>query len=164
MKKAIASSQQVPVTTLQWTTREVRLPASLGEGGYEPTESRVAPPKEFLLKSAIARLFEPRPGLPAPPVYADKLHILSWRDRIGVEHPVTSRKDWSKRRADIMANMELVMGQLRGPTRKVPLDARVAESVDCGKFTRRKIVCSNSHTRCPARAAAVFDRVYEKSI
>ena len=237
MKRAIASSQRLPVTTLQWTTREVRLPlrkenewvaetsratmfdnnaqtvarleaalnlawiqrvqrrsgveisrltlgpvnllhlpgeafieyqlyaqsllpkqfvavaaygeggpgyictdASLGEGGYEPTESRVAPPTEFLLKSAIARLFEPRPDLPVPPVYADKLHILSWRDRIGVEHPVTSRKDWSKRRADIMANMELVMGQLPGPTRKVPLDARVGESVDCGKFTRRKIV------------------------
>jgi len=236
MKKAIASSQLVPVTTLRWTTREVRLPlrkenewlpgtsratmsdtnaqtvarleaalnlawiesvrqrpgleisrltlgpvnilhlpgeafieyqlyaqsllpkefvavaaygeggpgyictdAALSEGGYEPTESRVAPPTEFLLKSAIAKLFQPGPDLPFPPVYADKLHLLSWRDRSGVEHPVTSRQDWSKRRAHIVADMESVMGHMPEPRRKVPLDVRVAESVDCGKFTRRKI-------------------------
>jgi hypothetical protein len=33
--------------------------ASLAEGGYEPTDSRVGSPTEFLLKSAIATLLKP---------------------------------------------------------------------------------------------------------
>lgn len=113
--------------------------ASLDEGGYEPTESRVAAPTEFLLKAAMAKLFEPRPDLVFPPTYADKLHLLAWRDQTGLEHPVKTPEEWAKRRAHILASMQLVMGECPDASQRVPLDVRIVRSEHIGKLTRKKI-------------------------
>jgi hypothetical protein len=113
--------------------------ASLSEGGYEPTDSRVGSPTEFLLKSAIATALEPRAKLPSPPVYDDRLHLLSWTDQDGVEYPIKSPSDWERRRADILASMQLVMGRLSSGVAKPPLNLQVQKSETLLKFTRKRI-------------------------
>jgi dienelactone hydrolase len=113
--------------------------AALNEGGYEPTESRVGPPSEFRLKAAIAKLLEPHSGLPQPPPYADKAHLLAYRDADGLEHPIRRPAAWAKRRADILANMQLVMGPLPAPPRQTPLDRRVVSEERLTRFTRQRI-------------------------
>ena len=57
----------------------------------------------------------------APPFYADKQNLLNYIDDQGVTHPVQSRADWEKRRAHIMANMLLVMGEMPDESKRVPL-------------------------------------------
>jgi dienelactone hydrolase len=113
--------------------------ASLAEGGYEPTESRVGPPTEFRLKEAIAKLLEPHPKMVALPFYQDKLHLLCWRDHAGREHPVTTSNQWKKRRNHIRQSMESVMGSFPDTSKKVPLQLRVLESEHVGAFTRKRI-------------------------
>ena len=113
--------------------------AALTDGGYEPTFSRVGPPSEFRLKEAIADLLARGATQPSPPPYADKLHLLAWRDARGREHSITKATGWEKRRADILANMQLVMGPLPDKTRKVPLDVQVIGEFREPEFTRLKI-------------------------
>jgi dienelactone hydrolase len=113
--------------------------ASMSEGGYEPTDSRVGPPTEFLLKSAIASVLGSRANLPSPPVYDDRLHLLSWRDRNGAEYAITSPNDWEKRRGDILASMQLVMGRLPTALSRPPLNLQVEKSETLPKFTRKRI-------------------------
>lgn len=112
--------------------------AALDAGGYEPTLSRVGPPSEFELKSGIARLLDP-PRQAGTPFYPDKQHLLAWRDPRGVEHPVRTPKDWAKRRAHILANLEKVMGTPPGASGKVPLEVRVIGEEVLPEFTRRQI-------------------------
>jgi acetyl esterase/lipase len=75
---------------------------------------------------------------PAPSFYSDKAKLLVFRDQSG-EHPITSASDWPKRRAHILANMQLVMGPLPDPSHKVPLDVRIEEETREEKFTRKKL-------------------------
>ncbi|MBI5385137.1 MAG: alpha/beta fold hydrolase [Verrucomicrobia bacterium] len=113
--------------------------------------SRIGPPSEFRLKTGIARLLAPGAAQPRPTPYSDKLHLLAWRDAKGFEHPVTTQSEWQKRRADILANMQSVMGPLPGASRKVPLDVRVIEEARLDRFTRRKITfASEAGDRVPA--------------
>ena len=63
----------------------------------------------------------------APPFYADKQNLLNYIDDQGVTHSVNSRADWEKRRAHIMANMLLVMGEMPDENKRVPLDVEVLE-------------------------------------
>jgi dienelactone hydrolase len=113
--------------------------AALKEGGYEPTMSRVGPPSEFRLKSAIAALLEPRPPQASPPFYPDKLRLLVWRDEMGVEHPIEKASDWPKRRAHILAGMEQVMGPRPAEGNRTPPDLRILEEVRLPAYTRQKI-------------------------
>ncbi len=83
--------------------------ASLGEGGYEPTMSRVGPPSEFELKAGIARLLAPVSGKAAW-FQPDKQHLLLRRTAGGREAPVTTRAEWERRRREITAAMLRVMG------------------------------------------------------
>ena len=46
--------------------------------------------------------------------------------------PVRSVADWLKRRAEILAGMQAVMGRLPGREKRCPLDMKVEEEVDCG--------------------------------
>jgi len=48
------------------------------------------------------------------PCYLERSQLLSYRDAQGVEQPVRTRRDWARRRADILASMERVMGPLPG--------------------------------------------------
>jgi len=125
--------------------------AVLTEGGYEPTMSRVGPPSEFRLKSAIAALLEPRPPQASPPFYPDKLRLLAWRDEMGVEHPIEKASDWPKRRAHILAGMEQVMGPRPAEGNRTPPDLRILEEVRLPAYTRQKITLgAEAGDRVPA--------------
>ncbi len=78
-------------------------------------------------------------GEPQPPFYADKLDLMVWLDEDGGAHRVVTLEDWDRRRAHILANMQLVMGQHPGLERSVPLDMQVIEETPGEGFTLRKI-------------------------
>lgn len=73
------------------------------------------------------------------PFYPDKTNLLVWRDATGKDHPVRTADDWKKRRAHILANMQVVMGPLPDASKKVELDVKVTEEEKTDKFVRRKI-------------------------
>jgi dienelactone hydrolase len=88
---------------------------------------------------------------PAPPFYPDKTKLLVWRDADGKEHPITKPDDWPKRRGHILANMQLVMGELPDVSRKVPPDVKVTEEVKGDGFRRQKLTfATEKDDRVPA--------------
>lgn len=125
--------------------------AALTEGGYEPTESRVGPPSEFRLKEAIAKLLPRKEDLADPPWYEDKQHLLVYRDNRGRERPIRKASDWARRREQILASMQVVMGALPDPRRQPPLDLRVVEETRMGTYKRQKITfLAETGDRIPA--------------
>jgi hypothetical protein len=125
--------------------------AALGEGGYEPTDSRVGPPSEFRLRTAIAELLGPDFALSTPPEYDDKAHLLSYRDAKGIEQPIHTAKGWANRRADILANMQLVMGALPEASGKVTLETRVLSEEKLPGYGIQKITFrAETNDRVPA--------------
>ena len=74
-----------------------------------------------------------------PPFYPDKTKLLVYLDKEGKDHSITTAQDWPKRRAHILANMQLVMGPLPDSSRKVALDVKVVEEVKAEKFVRKKL-------------------------
>jgi dipeptidyl aminopeptidase/acylaminoacyl peptidase len=103
------------------------------------------------LKAVIAKLLEPHLNLPSPPPYADKAHLLAYRDANGLEHPVSRPGTWAKRRAHILANMQSVMGSLPAASRKAPLDMRVMSEERLARFTRQSITfLTEADDRLPA--------------
>ena len=50
-----------------------------------------------------------------------------------------SAAEWAKRRAHILANMQLVMGALPDDSRKVPLNVKVTETVELPRYIRKKL-------------------------
>ena len=75
----------------------------------------------------------------APSFSQDKTSLMVYRDADGAAHPVKTAADWETRRARILDNVRLVMGPLPDASRKVPLDMRVLDEVDCGAFVRKHI-------------------------
>ncbi len=75
----------------------------------------------------------------APPLYPDKTNLLVYTDPSGRQRPVRSPRDWDRRRADILANMQEVMGALPAPTAVVPLDVRTEEAARVGNTVRKKV-------------------------
>jgi putative membrane-bound dehydrogenase-like protein len=73
-----------------------------------------------------------------PPSYQDKSNLLFYMDG-GKSVPVRSAADWSKRRADIVENMQLVMGPLPDAKRKVDLAMQVEETTELPKVIRKRI-------------------------
>jgi dienelactone hydrolase len=125
--------------------------AALDEGGYEPTDSRAGPPSEFRLRKALAELLGPDLVLSTPPEYSDKAHLLAYRDAKGFERPIKTEKDWRNRRADILANMQLVMGPLPNASRKVPLEIHLQSEERLPGYTRQKITFrTEADDRVPA--------------
>lgn len=86
----------------------------------------------------------------APPFYTDKSDLLYYLDRAGERHTVHSRREWAKRRAHIVANMELVMGALP-PRGKEPLAIQKVEEVRTAYYTRTKLTfAAEAGDRVPA--------------
>ncbi len=112
--------------------------AALGEGGYEPTMSRVGPPSEFALKAGIARLLAPVDRAQAW-FQPDKQHLLLRRDRRGVEHPIRTRRAWAQRREEILAAMTRVLGAPPPARHRGPPVVEVLEEVREAAYTRRRI-------------------------
>lgn len=89
------------------------------------------------------------PAAPSPRLPRENL--LVYRGPNHEVKPVTSPADWLKRRAEIVAGMEAVMGKLPGAEKRCPLDMKVEEEVDCGQYVRRLITYSSEPgSRVPA--------------
>ena len=91
-----------------------------------------------------------RPPEPTPP-RLDRTQLLQFHNPAGqVVHGKTKR-DWEKRRAEILRAMQEVMGPLPGKEKRCPLDVQIVEEVDCGSYVRRLInYSSEPNSRVPA--------------
>ena len=90
-------------------------------------------------------------GRTQPFFYPDKQHLLAWKDAQGREHPVRKPADWARRRAAIVASLELVMGTPPATARRVPLEVQVLEETKLERCTRRKITfAAEAVDRVPA--------------
>jgi hypothetical protein len=65
--------------------------------------------------------------------------------------PVRTAAEWARRREQILANMQLVMGPLPGDDHKVPLDVKVTETVELPRYIRKKLTfAAEKDDRVPA--------------
>lgn len=81
----------------------------------------------------------------------DRENLLVFRTESGAVAPVKTTADWQKRRAEILAGMQAVMGPLPGREKHVPLDVRVVSETDVGSYVRREIsYASEPGARVPA--------------
>lgn len=96
--------------------------------------------RQFSLTLAAVALVSQRAASAVdPPRYSSQQNLLLFRDDQNREQPVKTAKDWARRRADILAAMQEVMGPLPAASRKVPLAMNVAEEVKTDHYIRRKI-------------------------
>jgi dienelactone hydrolase len=87
--------------------------------------------------------------IPLPRLPRDRL--LVYRGANNDELPVKSVVDWQLRRAEIVRNMQAVMGKLPDAEKKCPLDVQIEEEVDRGTYIRRLITyASEPGSRVPA--------------
>ena len=114
-----------------------------------------------ILACLLASPFLPRPSLageefadgaaaaPVPRLPRDNL--LLYHDASQDAKPVRSVDNWLRRRAEIVAGAEAIMGHLPGPEKRCALDMKVEEEVDCGGYVRRLITyASEPGSRVPA--------------
>ena len=86
-----------------------------------------------------------------PPFYANHADLLIYKDEHGKDHPVRTPADWAKRREHILANMQLVMGPLPDPSRRVPLDMEILREEALPGCRRLKITfAAERDDRVPA--------------
>ncbi|MCC7419359.1 MAG: hypothetical protein IT428_03665 [Planctomycetaceae bacterium] len=87
--------------------------------------------------------------LPQPRLPRDRL--LVFRGEEGRPMTVQTTDEWLKRRNEILAGMQAVMGRLPGKEKRCDLDVKVAEEVDCGRYVRRLITyAAEPGSRVPA--------------
>ena len=88
---------------------------------------------------------------PSPPFYPDKQDLLHYLDARGERHAITTPAEWQQRRAHILANMQLVMGEMPDDSRRVALDMRVLEETQTDKYLQRTITfAAEEGDRVPA--------------
>lgn len=81
----------------------------------------------------------------------DRNNLLTYRASSGSVEPVRSVADWQKRRAEILAGMQAIMGPLPGAEKRIPLEIAVEAETDCGSYVRREITyASEPGARVPA--------------
>jgi dienelactone hydrolase len=87
------------------------------------------------------------PGVPRLP----RDNLLVYRGEDGKPREVKSVDDWARRRAEIVRGMEAVMGKSPGQEKRCPLDPKVEDEEDCGKYVRRLVTYqSEPGSRVPA--------------
>jgi dienelactone hydrolase len=69
----------------------------------------------------------------------DREKLLLFHDGSNRVAPVKTPADWQKRRAEIVAGMQAIMGPLPGTQKRVPLEVKVESETDCGTYVRREI-------------------------
>ena len=85
------------------------------------------------------------------PFHENTMNLLVYVDADGRTHPVQTPDQWRRRREHILANMQLVMGPLPGPERKVPLAMEVIEAEELPEVTRKHVTyASEDGHRVPA--------------
>jgi dienelactone hydrolase len=83
--------------------------------------------------------------------HPDHSRLMVYLDTAGKEHPVRTAADWARRRADILAGMQEVMGPFPPESRRVPLDVETFEVHDDAGFVRKKITfATEKDCRVPA--------------
>ncbi len=81
----------------------------------------------------------------------EREQLLLFQSAPGTWSPVRTPAEWAKRRAEIVAAAQKIMGPLPGPEKRVPLDVRVERETDCGTYVRREITYqSEPGSRVPA--------------
>ena len=81
----------------------------------------------------------------------DRGNLLQYRDASGEVKSVKTPAAWQKRRGEILRGMQEVMGKLPGQDRRVPLQVKVVEEADAGKYIRQLITYrSEPESRTPA--------------
>jgi hypothetical protein len=76
---------------------------------------------------------------------------MVFRGPDGGPAPVRTTDDWARRREEVLAGMQAVMGRLPGDEKQCPLDMRVEEEADCGTYLRRLVTyASEPGSRVPA--------------
>lgn len=81
----------------------------------------------------------------------DRANLLEFRNEKDEILPVRSVADWRKRRAEILAGAQAVMGPLPGPEKRIPLDVRIEDEKDFGDYIRQRITyASEPGSRTPA--------------
>lgn len=78
------------------------------------------------------------------PVYPDRTQLLRLKSADGKEHPIRKRGEWEQRRAQILANMQKVMGPFPGASYRVPLDVKIESEERTDKFIRRKLTYASA--------------------
>lgn len=81
-------------------------------------------------------------GVSLPVHAAERLereNLLVYRGPGDQVMPVKSTGDWQKRRGEILAGMQSVMGPLPGAEKRGPLAVTVEKETDCGSYVRREI-------------------------
>lgn len=73
------------------------------------------------------------------PPRLERTNLLVFRAPDGSLTRVKTLADWQSRRAAIVTAMQSVTGPLPGREKRCPLDWRIEEEVDCGRFLRRRI-------------------------
>jgi dienelactone hydrolase len=74
-----------------------------------------------------------------PPFYHDKADLLYIIDEEGRRTPIETADGWARRRAHILANMQLVMGPVPDESQRVALDVREIGEYETEDFVRRRI-------------------------
>jgi hypothetical protein len=69
----------------------------------------------------------------------DRENLLQYRDAAGRAVPAATVADWERRRAEIVAGMEAIMGPLPGAEKRGPLRVTVERETDAGSYVRREI-------------------------
>ncbi len=87
-----------------------------------------------------------------PGARLDRENLLVYRiDPTADARPVKTPADWRKRRAEVVAGMESVMGPLPGAAKRVALDVAIERETDCGSYVRREITyTAEPGSRVPA--------------
>src|SRR5688500_11549535 len=81
----------------------------------------------------------------------DRENLLQFGDGTGRVAPVKTKADWQKRRAEILAGMQQVMGPLPGAEKRVALEVKIENETDCGAYVRREITyLAEPGSRVPA--------------
>jgi len=80
-----------------------------------------------------------------------RANLMYFRDDAGNVRPVKRAADWQRRRGEILANMESVMGPLPDTGKRCALEVKIEEEVDCGDYVRRFLsYASEPGARVPA--------------
>lgn len=100
----------------------------------------LAPGRSGLFWFENVKTAETEPADVSCPANVDHRKLLSYRaSDDSPEMPIKTPAQWARRREQILACVEQVMGPLPGSDRRVPLDVRVLEKTSTANYLRRKI-------------------------
>jgi len=93
-------------------------------------------PGSFLFVTALGLCIQQPSGL--QPFHTDQQNLLVYYDTAGALHRVKTVADWEIRRAQILHNMQVVMGPLSAPS-NAPLDIQIESIAEMPTVRREKI-------------------------